>query len=356
MNLALVLPRLTTLGGTEKYAADLARFLVDRGHEVHTYAAARDELWPVPEVHHHPLRVRGRGVGALDRAAREAVDPSRHDLVQGFGRTTVHHVFRAGGGAHAAWLRERHGWRWRLHPRHRAELDIDRRAVLGARMVIANSHMAAGDLQRCYGLPAARIRVIRNGVDGVRFAPRGEVREVARTAWRVPVGGRVALFLGTGFRRKGLRVAVRAFSRAAGPRDRLVVAGRDAHPGRFLRPARALLGERLVVLGPVSEPEGVLPGADALVLPTRYDPAANVTLEALSCGVPPVTSRRDGNAEVLPDPLVVTDPGDVDGFARALGYAWEAGTGRAWRELAEAWPVSRNGEAVETLYRELWDG
>jgi glycosyltransferase involved in cell wall biosynthesis len=93
-------------------------------------------------------------------------------------------------------------------------------------------------------------------------------------------------------------------------------------------------------------------------LPTRYDPAANSTMEALASGVPPVTSGRDGNAEVVPDPaLVVADPLDVAGFAAALERAWSTPSLRErCRHAAEAWPVSRNGKALESIYRELVDG
>src|SRR5690606_30301299 len=190
-----------------------------------------------------------------------------------------------------------------------------------------------------------------------RFRRDPDRRRAARAAWGVPDEGRVALFLGNGFRRKGLAVAGRAFARVAGPDDRFVVAGADAHAARWLRPLSRALGDRLIVLGRVADPEAVLPGADATLLPTRYDAAANTTLEALACGVPPVTSSRDGNAALLPDPaLVVEDPEDMEAFARALSHAWESGVAAGCRRAAEHWPVSRNGEAMEALYQELVDG
>ena len=154
------------------------------------------------------------------------------------------------------------------------------------------------------------------------------------------------------------RIGASVSTRVAGPRDRFVVMGRDAHPERHLFPIRENLGSRLVVHGPEPQPEVWLPGADATLLPTLYDAAANTTLEALAAGVPAVTSGRDGNSEVVPDPgLVVDDPGDVAGFARALRWAWEEGQelSRRCRLASEDWPVSRNGRAVEELYLEWLD-
>jgi len=365
VNLALVLRAYSTDGGTERYVVGLSRWLADRGHQVHVYAVHVDPgLDGHPGVHLHRLAVRTtrgiRGIRQLERAAR-AVPRGDHDLVQGFGRTTHHDVFRAGGGAHQAWLAERHpGWLGRLRvamdPRHRLECRIDREALTTARIVVCNSQMAADDVLRWHPGLGGRVRVVRNGVDLGRFRPDPGRRERARR--QLGVIGRVAVFLGHGFRRKGLEVAAEAFARIARSEDRLVVIGRDAHARPARRRLRALLGRKLVWMGPVDRPECWLPAADAMVLPTRYDPAANATLEALACGVPPVVSGRDGSAEVVPDGrLVVAEPSDVDGFARALRYAWEgADLGPRCRQAAEAWPVSRSGEAMEAIYVELVHG
>jgi UDP-glucose:(heptosyl)LPS alpha-1,3-glucosyltransferase len=345
---------------------DLARHLVSRGHEVHVWSASvREDLAAEPGIAFHRLTpaFRGGALGALAlaRAAR-AVDPGASDVILGFGRTTRHHVFRAGGGAHEAWLAARDARAWQrirtaLDPLAWIERAIDRRAIRSARIVVCNSEMAARDVVAWHAVPPGRLRVVRNGVDLDRFRPDPERRAAARSAWQVPDAGRVALFLGSGFARKGLAVAGHAFGRVAGEHDRLVVIGGDAHAGRHLRPIRALLGERLVFVGPIDDPEAWLPGADATLLPTLYDPAANSTLEALACGIPPVTSSRDGNAEITPDPrLVVADPRDVEGFAAALRYAWDAGSALGCRSVAEAWPVSRNGEAMEAVLMECVDG
>lgn len=357
MNVGLVLPRWAAVGGTEGHARALARWLVHAGHEVTVYCL--EARAPAPEG--VTLRVlpgvRGPRPLRLPWAAR-AIDRDRHDVVEALGRVPGFDVFRAGGGVHAAWL-EASGrgvvgrLRAALSPVERLEVHLDRAAALRARRVICNATRPAAEMRRWYGVE--EVRVVRNGVDAERFRPDGALRRRAREAWGAR--GRVALFLGSGFRRKGLGVAARAFERVARRDDRLVVVGRDAHARRHLRAARRLLGERLVYLGERHDPERWLPGADALLLPTRYDPAANATLEAMACGVPPVTSSRDGNAELSPDPsLVVEDPDDVDGFARALRYAWEARPGEACRAEAERWPHDRTGREMERIFRELCHG
>jgi UDP-glucose:(heptosyl)LPS alpha-1,3-glucosyltransferase len=365
MKLGFVLRRFGTDGGTEKYAADLAGFLVSRGHSVDVWCAEAGRV-PVG-VTVRPLEPAARrglaGLVALLQAEK-AVPHGDYDVVQGFGRSLRHRVYRAGGGVHAAWLAARDRtpaarMKASLDPKEQLELWIDREAMRRAEVVVFNSEMAARQAADRYAIPVGRMRVVRNGVDLARFTADPAARARSRAAWGVPDGGRVALFIGIGWRRKGLETAAHAFARAAGPLDRLVIVGRDAHEARWLAPIRDALGVRVVIAGATDAPEAAFAAADATILPTRYDSAANSTLEAMACGVPPVTSAADGNSELVPDrALVVDDPHDADGFARGLTFAWAGGTslGEACRNQAGAWPVSRNGEAMESLYRELVDG
>ena len=361
MNLGLVLRGFGGPGGTEKYSADLANWLVSRGHSVTVYCVNQGA--DVPGVQIHRLDVSGTG-WAADRAllaASQRIDRSSHDLVQGFGRTLGHDVFRAGGGVHAAWLAAPGtGWlrraRQTLSPRERWTSSADRAAMVSARRIVTNSERVAQEIPRWSGIEPDRLRVVRTGVDTHRFHPDPGRRARARALWNVPDGGRVALFLGTGFRRKGLAVAAVAFARIAGSKDRFVVVGRDGRSKQRLAAVARVVGDRLVSPGAVTDPERWIPGADCTILPTLYDAAANSTLEAMACGVPPVTSGMDGSSEVVPDSeLVVSDPTDAEGFADALAYAWSAGPTLAERllEVAADWTVERNGKTMETLYSEL---
>jgi UDP-glucose:(heptosyl)LPS alpha-1,3-glucosyltransferase len=265
------------------------------------------------------------------------------DRVVGFLRAPGMDVFRAGGGAHAAWMEVR-GWSLA----DAIERHYDQRALESAGVVVVNSEMAARDVATRCRIAPDRLRLVRNGVDLERFRPSpvggaagaggGSVREG-------PGEGRGArrrvTFLGSGFARKGLAVAIRAV--AALPGVALDVLGADRHQGRFAALASRLgIDARVRFLGAVEAPERLLPVSDAFILPTRYDPFANACLEALACGVPVITSRRNGAAEVCPYPwMSVEDPEDVAGFARALGTALDtAGLRDDCRAAAERWPHS----------------
>jgi UDP-glucose:(heptosyl)LPS alpha-1,3-glucosyltransferase len=61
--------------------------------------------------------------------------------------------------------------------------------------------------------------------------------------------------------------------------------------------------------------------ADMLVHPTFYDPCSRVVLEAIASGLPAVTTRFNGAAEILTDNVtahIIDDPADTLALADAI--------------------------------------
>mgnify|MGYP000421306732 CR=1 FL=1 len=329
--------------GTGGQAWHLATGLAARGHRVQVFARFIDATDGFAgEVHAIP-----RSRRALWGVVEQVRSVAPFDLVHALERAPGADIVRTGGGVHRAWLDGaplslKRAGRWSL--RHRRELALDRASVQGARRVITNSQRVAAEVVAFHGVATERVRVVRNGVDQSALLGALRPRGQARRALGIDPSSRVALFLGHDARRKGLEVAQRAFRRVARPGDVLLAAGPRHGP------------EGVRCLGPCA-PEEVLGAADALLLPSRYDASSNAVLEALAAGLPTVCSGRDGASEVVPDRrLVVTSPYDVDGFARALGYAWRTDAAARWQRAARSWPVSRMVDDTEATYRELVDG
>jgi UDP-glucose:(heptosyl)LPS alpha-1,3-glucosyltransferase len=305
MKIALVHRRYTTNGGTERYLVGLARFLVREGHAVSVLAnEVREDLRAEPGVRFVPLPMwRPMKLLSLWTSARRALAEESWDAIMGLGRTGGHHLYRAGGGSHLESLRRTARIRRWFSPGDWLEAALDRRAVLGARVVIANSELGARGLRADYGAP--RVEIVYNGVDAERFKPDPRARSEVRQ--ELGLDGAVALFLGNGFRRKGLDLAIAGTP----PGWTLLVAGGDP-------PWRAPSHVRF--LGPQRFPERLLQAADVMVLPTRYDPFANTCLEAMACGVPPITTSSNGAAEVLPEPWLCADtPRAIQAAMERLG-------------------------------------
>lgn len=102
------------------------------------------------------------------------------------------------------------------------------------------------------------------------------------------------IFVGSGFRRKGLELLLRSLSRVNRPFT-LRVVGQDSHLSRYQSLSRELGIERYVRwVGLTKDPIDIYSDADLLALPAIYEPAGNVVLEALAMGVKVLVSEFVG--------------------------------------------------------------
>jgi UDP-glucose:(heptosyl)LPS alpha-1,3-glucosyltransferase len=360
MKILIIARPYTFHGGVESATAGLMRALVARGHDVHRAGPGRQALAPGVTEHRlrmPPLPSASRGV-ALAVAAAMVARRRGWDVVQSHERTLVQDVYRAGEGSHRAYLDATGGPAGRrLH--HAVTLALERRVFARTPQIVAISRRSAQELAARHAVPLARLSVVYNGVDLERFHPgvRAQHRDGARREAGIPPGAFAVLFAGSGFERKGLATAIRGLARLSDADARLVVLGRgDASPYRRLA-AELGIAERVVWLGVRADIDRWYGAADALALPTRYEPFGNVHLEALASGLPVVTSLVAGGAEVLNDHCgAAIAPDDAAGLATAL----EKLRGRPVAELREAaraaaepYTFARQVQALEEVYRRL---
>jgi UDP-glucose:(heptosyl)LPS alpha-1,3-glucosyltransferase len=299
MKILIIARPWTFHGGVESATAGLIAALVARGHEVHRAGPGRSAA--CPGVTEHPLRLpplpsAARGLALALAAATVARRPG-WDVVQSHERTLVQDVYRAGEGCHRAYL-EAMGGRGGRRLHHAATLALERRVFARTPAIVAIARRGAEEIARHYAVPAARLSVVYNGVDLERFHPRlrERHRDRARAEAGVPGDAFTTLFAGSGFQRKGLDTALRALARLGDARAHLLVLGRgDEGPYRRLAADLGVAG-RVAWLGARPDIERWYGAADALALPTRYEPFGNVHLEALARrrGRPPSRSRSPG--------------------------------------------------------------
>jgi UDP-glucose:(heptosyl)LPS alpha-1,3-glucosyltransferase len=348
-------------GGIERATAAFLEALVARGHDVHLLsppgqpplAGVTRRTLPLPPV---PAPVR---MLVLALAARLAVRRRDWDAVQSHERTLCQDVYRAGEGCHRAYLEAMPP---RVHRRaayHRLLLALERRVFATTPHIVAISRRGAEEIARIYAVPAARLSVVYNGVDLRRFHPdnRARHRASARAEAAIPADAWVALFAGSGFERKGLATALEALAAVDDRTSRLLVVGKgDTRPYRATA-ERLGLGHRVVWLGARPDIERWYAAADALVLPTRYEPFGNVHLEALASGVPVATTTASGGAEALgPDSGAVVAPGDAKALAAALDRLRAMDPARlltAARAAAEPFTHARQVADFQRIYRRV---
>ena len=163
--------------------------------------------------------------------------------------------------AHAWALRL--GYRW-LYPR--------------ADAVICQSRVIGSELIENFGLRPSQLHYLCNPVDIDR------IRHLASPPQRVPGSGLRLLAAGHLIRQKGFDRLLEIFAKL--PVDaHLTVLGDGVERSRLEEQARRLgIAERIAMPGFAERPWPLFAGADAFLLPSRWEGLPNVALEALACG------------------------------------------------------------------------
>ena len=240
-----------------------------------------------------------------------------------------------------------HAWSfWRPGRAPELWLRRERRAAHWCRAIVAVSeHERDAALAARVGR-ADQYRVIPNGVD------LGHFGEPAPEPGRILTVGRLAP-------PKRPDVAVRALAalRRSHPEATLDVV---AH-GPQLAETEALvaelgLGDAVRLLGKRDDVPELLSRAQCFLLTSDYEGCPYTILEAMAAGVPVVTTRAGGLAEVVRDGEtgLLADLGSPDSVAAALAYVLDD-PARA-RALGEAGRArAREGYSLERMVRETTD-
>ncbi|MBP2195695.1 glycosyltransferase family 4 protein [Pantoea cypripedii] len=301
------------------------------------------------------------------QAARACWEREKFDIVQSHERIAGCDIFRAGDGVHRVWLEQRarivSGWQRlsaTLSPYHRYVLQAESEMfnAPSLKAVICNSEMVKQDILRCFTLDARKIHVIHNAIDSQRFQPATEAqRHASRQQLSLPQDATVMIYVGSGFERKGLKAAIEAVARS----DRyLIVVGQDKQLTRYQQLANQLnCLDRLRFVGVQQDVQPFYHAADALLLPTLYDPFPNVVLEAMACGLAVITSTGCGGAEFIQagQEGFVCDALDIKALNEAVlaipSLSQNSALGEAARRRIEPYGPKRLAQALTSLYQQV---
>lgn len=152
-----------------------------------------------------------------------------------------------------------------------------------------------------YKIPAAKLLVAFNPVDVER------IRAAAIQPVRYPGGGRRFIAAGRLVRQKGFDDLLAMFAKLP-PQDHLTILGSGPEEMSLREQARSLNLINVSFEGFVNEPWPRYAGADAFVLPSRWEGMPNAALEALAVGTPVIATAESGGLhEIQPE----TAPGAV---------------------------------------------
>jgi len=332
VKIAVLRKKYTFHGGAEGYSGSFIERLAEAGHEIHIFAITWQTNGPHNNVHFHevPALTFNSFFRDLTFAISSLVilkkERRNFDIIQTHDKTVYQDIYRAGDGCHIEWLKQR--WQrtslWgRLsmvfNPYHWLILVLERSIFRQHRYrrIIAISELVKNNIIEHYRVTPSDIEVIYNGIDIEKFHPsnKNKYRTEIRQKHGLKNSDFVVLFMGSGFKRKGVEYLIKAVESISEPVSVLIV-GKDKN--HLMSSLAKGIRQNIIFCGAQRENYKYYAAADIFVFPTVYEPFGNVHLEALASGLPVITTKNSGAAEIIKDNVhgyVISDPADISGLA-----------------------------------------
>lgn len=332
------------LGGLEKYTKRLAKEFASLGHHVVILTTEHDES---SQHGFEVISVAKRSKLSLwqllrfDSACTKFIDEHELDVIFGMDRNfCLQTHYRAGNGVHAAYLERRKKYSnafknlsFAINPLHRLILRMEKTTFESPHLkkLFTNSHMVKKELLRHYAVKPETIEVVHNGVEWHELALPFEEGLNMRAQLIKQLGLNPEkyqfLFVGNEYRRKGLDLLLEALSSLDQKNFQLSVCGKERSCDYYVEKAKNFgLEDRVKFFGQIKEIKAFYSAADSVVIPSMYDPFANVTVEALAMGAYVISSSANGGSEVIKsddEGLVFADLHDPHELAECLKKAMQ---------------------------------
>jgi UDP-glucose:(heptosyl)LPS alpha-1,3-glucosyltransferase len=332
------------LGGAEKYAIRLAHAFLDKGCDVtllttnsvekikHTFSPHLKiiNFGSLPKMGFIFLRY-------FDWQCKKWLNQNPSDIIFGMDRNTFQTHYRAGNGVHAAYLDQRsceesflRRLSFKINPLHQTILKFEKQAFENPKLqqLFTNSNLVRAEILKYYQTDPKKIQVVHNGVEWDEmksdFNIWEEKKAIESRALGLDPSSFQFLFIGNGYRRKGLHFLLNGLARFPEQHFQLSVVGKEKNEKEFRQLAEKLgLQKKLLFFGSRRDIRRFYQIADCVAVPSLYDPFANVTVEAQAMGVYVISSQYNGGAEILTPQsgYTIQNLFDPDSVAKALKKA-----------------------------------
>ena len=352
-------------GGNERSTEQIARRLIQRGHDLTVLANTGDGATdPLPGgrvVVADRLDTKyAMGLIGFRRWSEEQLRRRDFDVSLSMTTAIPATVIQPRGGTSRETLARnlalrRSKWRRLLksltvavNAKKQALLLAERRTIRDpmVRKFVAISEYVVRQLTEYYAVPRERIELIPNAAEVNQLDPqdRQTLRKQIRAQLLLDEENVVFLFAAMNPVLKGLGQLLEAFSRLRKeqPASRLLVAGK-LHGSSQRLSKRLGVGAAIRWVGPTQQMDELYVAADVTVLPSWYDPSSKVVLESLLHGTPAISTLYNGASqwiycpsgkEQIPLPFdttssfgtpngqcagrVIDSPANVEGLAKAM--------------------------------------
>lgn len=281
------------------FEQDLVAWTLAMGHAMIRAGQALIADWQPDVVHAHDWLVTHPAIALAD-AARVPLIATMHATE---------------AGRHSGWLSQ---------PLNQQVHSVEWWLANRADALITCSVAMRDEVGHLFDVDPTGISVLHNGIESTGWQARPACADAARRKYN-PGGGPLLLFFGRLEWEKGVQDLIAALPkiRRGHPGTRLVVAGTGRSTAWLAEQARKRRVARSVTFtGHLADGDlpALLAVANAVVLPSRYEPFGIVALEAAAAGAPLVASTAGGLGEVVLHGKTGLSfaPGDVPALTSAV--------------------------------------
>lgn len=369
MKLALCLFKYFPYGGMQRDFLRIAIQLAKK-NSVDVFTTA----WQgeIPEgITVHMVQVTGwtnhRRMQNFSKKILEQTKRSNYELIVGFNKMPGLDVYFAADICYVKQVRENYGWLYRLTPRYWSYSLLEKSIFSPEKQtkILVLSEKQQANYQQIYHTPKERFYLLP--VEFSRRNPNLIDKAAIRRSHGINADEYLVLMVCSAFKTKGVDRALHALSKLRLPLQEkihfLVIGDDRAEP--FLRLAKRLkIKAKIQFLGGRKDVPDYMCAADLFLHPAHKEAGGKVLIEAMSCGVPIITTFECGHAEhvIKADAGIVVPQKYMDDVVLANSIAnvltASDATKTNWKKqglaYAANYPIVDFAEATANIIETLW--
>lgn len=305
----------TTWGGAEMVSTVLANSLIEKDFEVSVFAERidekeKDKLKEVEFVEIARDKSLFRTL-SFNKRVKEEIEKRNFDYIFSLCPYPGSDLFRVSGGVLKTWMKVQTScpftrkMKYLLSLSRLADYMVEKKCFKEKNTghIITNSNLVKNQIVKEFSYDADKISVVYNGVDFNIYNDQAKEKgRKLKEELGIDKDEMVFLYASNNWKRKGLITTIKSIEKVAGT---LLIAGRGNKEKYMPLVNKLGLSDRVKFLGVREDMASFYGAGDVFILPTMYDPSANVCFEAMACSVPVITTKMNGAGEIIEE--------DVDG-------------------------------------------
>lgn len=245
---------------------------------------------------------------ALRFNAQAKAQKSSDELYFSLARIDSADIVRTDDGVHKIYRKTKK--LWFLNPLNFVHPFLEKKCFENAKCIIAISQMVKNQIIECYGVDESKIKVLYNGVEFPSDLDKIRAKKELCDELKIDNSLPLILFVGSGFKRKGVKEILLALKELKKPYNAVFV-GKDKK-SEFYKNLAKKLGVNAIFTGARSDAKRFFEASDIFVLLATYEPFGLAPLEAMSYQNAVITSQNCGVSELIEKKFVAQN-------------AWQAG-------------------------------